>query len=235
MRRSPDLLFYEYDLRSSIEAYKKAMLDEVGSMDSSRLLNTNPDELANYLEQKYLANVPKLDEQAIQVDQTATKVDVSQDRNRFFHDRSQPFYVEGTAITYYVPFEGDKDLFKCKPSTFTTTLPSAKVTDGQIAFEYVITDHDVEKVKAQFKHDLEEVKKYLGWIENDVAPYNNQLKGNARSCIDARREKLLRDQGLVANLGFPIRQRGNAIKEIPGDDVVFLAWRFKIVFLLELA
>lgn len=210
MNRNPDFLFYEYDLHSLIEAHKQAMLVEVGSMDSNRLLNTNPDELANYLEQKYHANVPKLGEQSIQVDQTTTQVDVSQDHNRFFHDRSQPFYIEGTVITYYVPFEGDKDLFKCKPSTFTFNPPRAKATEGQIAFEYTITDHDVEKVKTQFGHDLEEVKKWLGWIANDVAQYNNQLKADARSRIDARREKLLKDQGLVANLGFPIRQRDKA-------------------------
>ena len=90
------------------------------------------------------------------------------------------------------------------------------MNEGQISFEYKITDHDVEKVKTQFKHDLEEIKKWLGWIANDVAQYNNQLKGNARGRVDARREKLLKDQGLVANLGFPIRRRDN----VPSTYVV---------------
>lgn len=52
---------------------------------------------------------------------------MSHDPRRFIGDWDEPFYVSGIRATYFLPYTGDGDLFKCKPSTFPTVIPA--VTD----------------------------------------------------------------------------------------------------------
>jgi hypothetical protein len=210
MRRSDDLLFSQYGLRAVIENQERKMLEEIDSIDANRLLNTNPEELSAYFEEKYKIAVPQLDQQGIQVDQSETQVDVSQDRNRFFLDRSQPFYVKGTTVTFFVPFQGDKEAFKCRPSTFTLNPPRADIAEGEIAFRYTTTEHKADAIKSAFDRDLAEVRKWLEWITKDVSPFNASVRGKAKQRIETRREKLIKDQGLVSGLGFPLRKRDDA-------------------------
>jgi hypothetical protein len=205
-----DLLFNEYDLRRVMESHEQRMLGEIDAIEGNRLLNTGVDDLCDYFEQEYKIQVPQLDEGNIQVDQGEARVDVSRDHDRFIIDRDRPFYITGTMVTFYVPYQGDSNMFKCKPSTFTFSPPRASVTQNEIKLEYNVTHHDAGRVKSSFERDLAEIRKWLEWIEKDVLPFNQSVRGKARQRIESRREKLLKDQGLAANLGFPMRQRENA-------------------------
>jgi hypothetical protein len=53
---------------------------------------------------------------------------------------------------------------------------------------------------------LDSIEKYLGWQRASVNGFNASLEGQARSAVEARKAKLLGDQNLVANLGFPLKQ-----------------------------
>ena len=208
--KANDLLFSQYDLRGTIQNLEQKMFGEIDAIDGNRLLNTSIDDMCDYFEQEYKIAVPRLDEENIQVDQGEARVDVSRDHDRFIVDRSQPFYITGTNVTFYIPYQGDANLFKCKPSTFTFNPPRASVAENELRLEYTLTHHDADRVKSTFERDLSEIRKWLEWIEKDVLPFNQSVRGKAHQRIEARREKLLEDQGLAANLGFPLRQRENA-------------------------
>jgi len=210
VRETGDLLFSEYDLRAVVENQECRMFEEIDSIDGDRLLRTNLEDLSDYFEQKYRIDVPQLKEGETQVDQSENQVDVSKDSSRVSLDRKQPFYIRGTAVTFFIPFEGDGELFKCQPSSFTLNTPRARIREKEIAFTYVRTDHDATQVKLDFDYELAEVRKWLGWIAKDVAPFNTAVRGKARQRLEQRREKLLKDQGMVASLGFPLRKKGNA-------------------------
>ncbi|MFQ5473752.1 MAG: hypothetical protein ACE5FA_12840, partial [Dehalococcoidia bacterium] len=119
------LLFWEYDVRSVVEAQENEMYQAIDDVEPNRLLNTSVDDLADYFEQRYHIAVPQITDDQSAVAQEEAKVDVSQDPMRVIFDRSQPFYAPGTTITFYVPFAGDAVLFKCKPSAFDLNPPSA--------------------------------------------------------------------------------------------------------------
>ncbi len=210
MRGSKDILFSEYDLGAVVKNQERRMFEEIAGIDGNRLLRTNLEDLSDYFEHKYRIDVPQLKEEETQVDQSENQVDVSKDPNRFFLDRNQPFYMTGTAITFFIPFEGDSELFKCRPSSFTLNPPRARIRENEIAFIYVRTDHDATKVKSDFDRDLAEVRKWLEWITKDMGPFNTAVRGKARQRLEQRREKLLKDQGMAASLGFPLRKKEDA-------------------------
>ena len=203
-------LFSEYDMHSLLEKKRKAVRDEVASMEGNRLLNTSVDDLCEYFVEKYQLHPPVLLEDQAVADQKETQIDVSKDFNRFIPDPSRPFYVPGTEVILEVPFQGEAVFFKVRPSKFTTMLPVAAIRDNTLSLSVFGTDLTPDETKSKFTRSLDEIKKYLTWIANDVKPLNDELGALAREAIESRRQKLLAAQNLVASLGFTLKRRDDA-------------------------
>lgn len=212
MKNRDDYLFIQYDLRVTLENHEKKMYSDIDSIDGNRLLNSGIDDLCDYFEQEYKIIPLKLHEDKITVDQHETKIDVSNDPLRVIFDRSRPFHITGTAVTFFIPFEGDQELFKCKPSSYTYNPPRALIERNEIVLVYNRTDHNADAVKSDFAHDLSEIRRWLEWINNDISPFNATIRQKAKQKIETRREKLLKDQGLVSNIGFPLKRREDALQ-----------------------
>lgn len=214
-----EVLFAEADLRSVLEGHERKMLDEIERIEAERLLNTTDDDWCAYLLGEYTIDVPVLDEGAITVEQRDTTVDVSQDHNRAIFDRGRPPHIPGTIVAFHAPFTGDPELFRCRASTFTYNPPRAGIEGHEVQFVYERTDHDPEALKRAFDTDLASVQQHLGYVRNDVEPFNAQLESTARARLGARRQKLLADRGLLASLGFPMRERPGEAKTYLAPDV----------------
>lgn len=200
-------LFRDYDLREEMETRRQHLAREIERLNTNYILNANIDELCTHFESKYRYEVPVLSTDEVSVDQREVDVDVSQDFNRAIFDRSEPFYLKGTAITFVVPFVGDGDLLRCRPSTFTTVRPQGEVAQNEVRFEYRAVDHEPERIRSAFERDLRDVQQYLGFVRENTDQFNESLARNVRQDIEKRRRKLLSDQGLVASLGFPMKKR----------------------------
>jgi hypothetical protein len=128
-------LFRDYDLREEMDVRRQHIAREISSLNSNYILNANIEELCAYFEKKYRYEVPVLNSNEITFEQREVDVDVSQDFNRAVFDRSEPFYLKGTAITFLVPFVGDGDLLRCRPSSFMTVRPHGEVGQNEVRFE----------------------------------------------------------------------------------------------------
>jgi hypothetical protein len=205
-----DLLFAKHDLGLVLIAQEKQAKEAVAGMDGNAMLNSSPDDVCNELEEQFKISVPALKPLSTEVDQKTANVDVSHDRNRLITDRSRPFYIEGTTITFFVPFVGDPELFFCRPNRSTLNPPRAEVRQGELDLSYTRLDHDAEAAKREYYADLTSIQEHLESQRKQSQQYNDMLKSNLQQWITARRDKLLRDRGMVAALGFPMRRRGDA-------------------------
>ena len=189
-----------------LAAQEQAISKEVDALDENQILNSSHSDLCQYFVEKYTVDPVRIDEEGIQVDYGDAQVDVSQRFEYAVFDRSRPAIVTGTRIAVFVPYEGDKQLFDCQPSTFTHNPPRAIVRGREVAFVYDRTVSDAANVRGEFDRELTTLKNYLGWIERDVTPFNDSIEDKASQLISGRREKLLHDRGIVASLGFPLRR-----------------------------
>ena len=204
------MLFHRFELRAALEELDNKLTQSVEAVSASEILSRSPDHLAEELCQAFRIDPPVLRESAIQASQKETQVDVSQDPRRFISDRSVPFHLPGTTVSFHVPFDGDPELFGARPSSFTLSPPRADVGDGELVFSFERLDHDAQAVKGEFERHLAGVHQYLSWIQNDVTPFNETLQEKAKQRIQRRRERLVKDQGMVSQLGYPLRRRENA-------------------------
>jgi hypothetical protein len=209
---SEELLFHRHDLSAVFQNQEQITSKAIDALDTNRLLNTPVDDLVEYFFEEHKIQVASVLPDQISVDQSEAKIDVSRDQSRMIYDRSSPFYVDGTRVIFYIPFEGDKNLFYCRPSTFNYNPPRAVITNNELQFIYETLDHNAENVKSTFDGDLYNLKQYLGWIERDVMQFNSQLMPKIRGQVEKRRQKILNDRGMVASLGFPLRQRADTPK-----------------------
>ena len=202
-----DLLFCDADLRSVLDAQGQKLAQEIGSLSEDRVLNTSPEALSDYFVQKYTVEPIVIDESGIEVDYGDAQIDVSQRFGYVVFDRSRPTYVTGTRITFFLPFSGDPELFKCRPSTFNLNPPRGAVRDNELMLAYEQTAEGVSTIENEFEREKQEIKKYLGWVADEVEQFNSTVRQKVSQDIGIRREKLLRDRGVVESLGFPLKRR----------------------------
>ena len=200
-------LFSKHGWHDVSEHQKRQLDDEVNKMNGDRLLNTSPDDLRNYLVEKYSIDVPTIDREEIVADQKETEIDVSHDRRRWIEDRSRPFYVTGTRIEITVPFSGDGNVFWIQPTTFSMNPPRGFIKRDHLHLEVSGTELSAQNVKAEINRTLDQIEEYLGRLNKSAELLNAQLPDVADTAIERRREKLLKDRDVVSGLGFKMKPR----------------------------
>jgi len=202
-----ELLFCKHDLRQVLESQEIALTKEVDGYDRNYLLNISVEDLCDYLKDKYRINPIIIHRDKTYIKSHGeTQIDVRYDPLRFILDKTRPCYVKGTSIIFAVPFEGDKELFYCKASTFTYNPPRAQISSDEILITFEETNPDSEKIKVEFENRVADIERHIGFVTNDVTPFNNGLRAKAKQKVEARRARLLRDQGIVSALGYPLKQ-----------------------------
>lgn len=140
----------------------------------------------------------------IEVSTRDAKIDVSHDFNRVRRGDG-PTYIDGLEVTYHVPFTGDRELFKCRPSTITMNPPRAVLKSSELAFPYDSPDRDLPQTKPLFQNDLRAVKQWLEGVNQHVTEFNASLERTTRERIAARRAELEREKGQIVDLGYNVR------------------------------
>ena len=204
-----EALFHSYDLRQTIENQAQGLANGINSLSEKEVLNTSQEDMVTYLVEKWRINPLVIDESGIHMDYGDAQIDVSSEFRRAIFDRSKPFYITGTRVTFYIPFTGDSDLFKCQPSTFSLSPPRATIRSNELVFAYDLTKEQTPGVRATFERDLDQTLVHAERVNAEVVKFNAALPGNARQRLDARREKLLQDRNLVESIGFPLRRTQN--------------------------
>lgn len=203
-------LFASRDLRELLDQRMAAMRSEVENLDANRLLNTSPTDLAEYLVEKYSLEVPSLRLQDWSADEYESRIDVSQDPNRWIRDRNRPFYIPGQRIEIEVPFDGEPELLYARASQFTSNPPRAIVRNQVLLLVYEMTHDTQHDLRPEIDRTLVTIDQHINWVRRDVDGFNRSVLAEAQQAIEQRRQRLLANQGRVAGLGIPLKVRSDA-------------------------
>lgn len=206
-RHSDPPLFSDGDLYSTLEHQKEKIAGDVESYDGNRLLNTPVEDLVRYFEEKFQLEPLSLLEDQISTDQQETRVDISHDRDAFFMRPDGSSMVPATAVSFFVPFTGDPQLFRLRPSSFSLNSPRGEVRGHELVLTFVSTTPQGESIKTAFDRQLRDIKQYVASGRSNVTTYNDSIRGIAQQAIESRRQRLLQAANTQAALGFPMRRR----------------------------
>lgn len=214
-----DYLFTGPDWHSVDRHQRQQMAAEIERVDADRLLNTPVEDMANFFAEKFKIAVPVLDVDDLVVNQREKQIDVSRDPIRMITDRGRPVYITGTEIEVELPFTGEAEAFKIQPNPYSPNPPRAAVRSGKLTFSVVGTNLDADGVRKEIDRTVSEIQSYLANLKGNASGLNDQLLGEARTAIEARRSKLLASRSMVASLGFKMKERDGAAKMFAAPEV----------------
>jgi hypothetical protein len=163
-----------------------------------------------YLVDKFQLEIPNLEVEDAVADQKESSVEVS----GFMYglDRGEVRRVPGTLVTLEVPFTGDPQMFKVRPSTFNSAPPYGDIHGNVLLLKQSGTQLNAQQVQNGFDAIISNINQYLGWQKQDAKAFNDQLPAIARQSVEQRRDKLLANQNLVSSLKFKLKERPDAPK-----------------------
>lgn len=206
------MLFNKYSILDVLPHQEKQIKEKIQSLPGNHILTTSEEDMVASLKEEFTLNMPELDEAGIHIDYGEERIDVSQDRMRPFIDRSQPFYLTGTRVTFIVPFSGDGTLLDVQPQGFSFSLGGshAERSGNELHMKFVGPNIDGARAKAEFDSELNQIKRNLASLKSSIDRHNSGLEQQIRLQIQQRKNKLLADASLAAAIGYPIKRREGA-------------------------
>jgi len=208
-------LFCQYDIEDMMRSLKQKMIDEINGLSGDYVLSTSAIDLKGYFYMKYSLSVPEL-KNDIQADVQNARIEIG---DAFSQERIKTL---GTEFKFYIPFEGQKELLNYRPNHFTYSPPIAVVEKSQLIFTYQHpymglegSEREAENAKQNFETDLRQVQEYLVWMSDDIKLYHLELQATMDAQITSRQQKSLRDRGMAASLGYPLKRHGTEQTIVP--------------------
>jgi hypothetical protein len=220
-------LFNDRELNEILINVKGKILAEIEGYNREYILSINIEEQCKYFEKKYGLMVPTLKDDVHISREEEIDVDTNQDHESYVRVVRQPKIVKGTFIEFAVPFEGDSLVFRIKlldsrgrqrryASSFRRLAGSpygAIATDyNELRFMYTTIHHEPDAIKRIFDQDLGEVREHLELLKPEISKFNDEIENLARSQIETRKEKLLKDVAMLRDIGYPIKKYDGAEK-----------------------
>lgn len=161
--KSKDLLFVTHELDATLRNTAQGVQREVEGIDANRFLNTAPEDLKQYLVERFSVAPIKLLRDHWYADHKEMQVDVRHDQMRWIEDRSRPVLVSGERIEVRVPFDGDAELFYASANTWSSNPPRAEIEKNELVLRYDSPADQPRDVRPLVDRALIDIEQYLGW------------------------------------------------------------------------
>lgn len=195
--------FIRTDAQSYFAELHSKMKLEVDEMSDAEIVSCNFNEFADYLADKYYIDPIILFE--TNIEKKLSKIKVKRENLLRGHPDERDFFeIDGVQITFKIPYDGDTNLFEIQPSSsiflnFSTqnfVIPYDE-NCGSFTLDFEYTNQELEDkgeamnefVQKQFEHEFRNYKTMIGYVNEEVASYNNSLIGLSLRFLEDRKKK----------------------------------------------
>jgi len=208
--RSSINLFSGQDSHSFFRQKENRIQQEINSEKDDYILNVNQVEYITHL-----VNLHKVQPLSLLTEQV-----YATEREELISAERYPsnFYVVSgksyprSVVTFHIPFSGDKEFLKIRPSQYLLWTPNVLVTDNEILLSVTVFSDTAESINREYQEFLQRMQQQLGYLQNDIEQYNRFLEEKIQNWFQTRKDKILARKNLVANLSVPIRKSSNTPK-----------------------
>lgn len=204
-------LFSNRYISDVIEHQRSGLGARIQRISSNEILSRPVDDLVEGLVEMFEMIVPTLDVEQAYASQNEGVVEVP-DRFADYGGTRGTTRVMGTVVSLHIPFSGEEQFFEIRPSTQDFSAPRAVIRGNEVTITVSGRNLSAETVKQGLDEARDSITRYLDWQRGEVNNFNRSLPQSIRTAIEARKAKLLRDQNLVANLGYSLKRRPDAPK-----------------------
>ena len=206
-------MFNQGELRQALEAQAKKLADAVDAESEESLKQADPGEWAASLVHHFAVVCPELNTDAVWMEPAENiGVDVSRDPMRAILDpysdavRKYPGY----RVVVHTPFEGEADVFKLRPSSFSINPPRGRTKSDELLLTIEYPHDAPPDIDATVNGFIASVSQSLDNARADIDNFNRNLEQQARQAIELRRQRLAQRDAHIAQSKIPIRRLGES-------------------------
>ncbi len=203
--------FSDGNVREMFDALLEKTCREIDSLDSEYVLKSSQAELEDHFIEKVLVTPLTLHvhDQHIESQRTI-QVDVTHDFRRAISPGKRA-HVPGTELSVAIPYEGERQLWQIRPSTFSLSgYPRINVHDDRIVLRFSFPDDspdNQQRLKGEIQRAITFLTEMVANQCRDVELHNKTAPDRIRSRLKSKREKAQAATGTVSALGIPMKRR----------------------------
>ena len=203
--------FSNGDVFATFHSLVEKICQEIDALDNQYVLKASSTELEDHFIEKVTVTplVVHVEEQHIESQRTV-QMDVSHDFRRAVLPGERAI-VPGTQVDIAIPYEGDRQLWQIRPSTFSLSgYPKLDVHDDRVVLHFSFPDdspEDQQRLKTEIERSIKFIAETIANQRRDVDRHNVTAPEEIRARLNAKREKALAATNAVSALGIPIKRR----------------------------
>lgn len=194
-------IFNKYYLGDFISAYKKGLLEKIDKLEITD--STDVNNLVKRLMAEFTI-YPLAVKEANPSEPTETHIGTSDSFGRAYSKKV--FQIKVT-----IPFDGNKDLFYCMPSSSTIVYIDESVSIHSWHVSATITLEDLDSIKYQ-----NEINKIIGnlnsnipRVNSEIAPWNSDLENQIKSLLEQRKGVVSKKFDFMEKIGLKVNPKSN--------------------------
>lgn len=188
--------FNKYYLSEYINAYRKNLNEDIDKLEITN--STNTDQIIERLISK--ATIEPIE---IGVPQPSEPKETTRQRKNMWGELYNQKVFE---IFVSIPFDGNKDLFYCIPSTSTVVYldKGVSINSGKITATIVLEDLDTSKYNSEISKIVGTLKTNLPSIHSEIKPWNDNLENYIRQALEKRRGVVSKKHDFMEKIGLSV-------------------------------
>lgn len=200
-------IFAERDLSEFLRKRVDDMHSEVENEAENYILNVNEIEYIKHITNRYSIDTIDLKYREVSVSSSEKELPAEYFPPYFDVRRGQRYKTD--VIKYHIPYTGNSELLKFKPSSCLLWTRDVIDEDNCVCFEIINFQNDVEQIKREANHIIDSIRSQLANVLSEINTHNLSLESQVRSRFESRKHRLLKKNSLVASLGVPIKKRSD--------------------------
>ena len=194
------------------------VLEEIRTLSNDYVLKASPTELEQHFIEKASLTPLKLHLDGKYIaNQRGVRFDVTHDFLRDI-EPGERAYVPGTSLQIAVPYEGDSNLLRIRPSQYTLSRPPDVEVQGDLlllAFSFPDDAPNSDQLKQTIHEALSFLDAGAKQLSIDVENHNRQLIPRIREALEAKRQKAVRATNAVTGLDIPMKRSESPAFAVP--------------------
>lgn len=207
--------FRNGDVFSTFQKMIEKVLEEIQSLNNEYILKASQTELEDfYVEKASITPIFLYTDEYYIENQISVPIDVSDNFQRFTNMPTQKITVSGTSLDIAIPYEGDSDLWKIRPSSYSMSgYPEIEIREHEIVFNIRFADDSVNPsdLKSRINRNVCDLAYAVKTLKSDIEKHNRNVPIRVKEALCYKRKQAETAIGSVVALGIPMKRRDHPL------------------------
>jgi hypothetical protein len=196
-------VFNDYDLRATLEMQTVKLKEEIENDVRLKAIENEADYITSKIEKHKVKPLGFIVEKmSVSTSEQMIPSEIFPNNFAVREGESYPKPV----LSFHLPFEGDKTLLKCVPSSRILWTEKVLLENNEIVFEMINFSNSVDEIKQARDRIIDNLKKQSENVNNQVNQHNDNLEKIIKEAIKNSNEKINKSLEFLKELGTPLKE-----------------------------